>query len=466
MLENHNNNVQGAAGTNGKSTRRIVGWKAIGQFLGCTERTARRWQRRALPVHRVPGGSRSSVWADPDELTAWLRDLPSELQADLRAEAGAVPAASAAQPPPADSTRQRRWQLPAVALVLVILTVAALAIRALSQRHPLRAAAPAHTPYDDNPQARETYTTGRFELSMRSADSLGAAEKNFRQLVDRYPQRAAGWSGLADTYLLQREFGAARDDVAYPLAARAARAAVALDPQLADAWLDQAFVAWWWQEDSAAAFSDFRTALRLDPTSAKAFHWYATALDAHGDYAQSLKSIARARELDPGNRAIVADEAWIRFGIEPRAENLATLERLEQLDPSFVSWHAYLACAYLILSRDQDFLREALAAAELRRQPEVVASLHAAAQQLQVGGRQAMLDELSATEAAAWEHGTGSAVTVAKYRALATDRAGMLQWLAVAEARHDHHLSALRGYPEFSTYRNDPAFREIVARLP
>ena len=210
MLENQYNNVQAAAATNGKSNRRIVGWKAIGQFLGCTERTARRWQRRALPVHRVPGGSRSSVWADPDELTAWLRDLPSELQADLRAEAGALPAASAAQSQPADSTRQRRWKMPAVALLLVTLTVAALAIRTLSQRHPLRAAAPAHTPYDDNPQARETYTTGRFELSMRSADSLGAAEKNFRQLVDRYPQRAAGWSGLADTYLLQREFGAAR----------------------------------------------------------------------------------------------------------------------------------------------------------------------------------------------------------------------------------------------------------------
>jgi hypothetical protein len=111
--------------------------------------------------------------------------------------------------------------------------------------------------------------------------------------------------------------------------------------------------------------------------------------------------------------------------------------------------------------------RSCAAASASRRKSEVVASLHAAAQQLQAGGRQAMLEQLSATEAAAWEHGTGSAVTVAKYRALARDRAGMLQWLALAEARHDHHLSAaLRGYPEFSTYRNDPALREIVARLP
>jgi hypothetical protein len=176
--------------------------------------------------------------------------------------------------------------------------------------------------------------------------------------------------------------------------------------------------------------------------------------------------MARARALDPGNRAIAADEAWIRFGLGQRAEGLATLERLAQLDPNFVSWRAYLAHAYLILSRDPDFLREALAAAELRGQPEVVAGLHSAAQQFQTGGRQAMLDQLSAAEAAAWERGTGSAVVVAEYRALAYDRAGMLKWLAIAEARHDHNLAALRGFAEFSTYRDDPALREVLARLP
>lgn len=420
-----------------------------------------------MPVHRLPGGSRSSVWADPDELTTWLRALPSELQADLRAEAPAVLAEPGAlHPPSPGAARSRRWLWPTVGLLLVALAVSAFTIREHSPPRPAPTTPVAHTPYDDNPQARETYTTARFELSMRSADSLGAAEKGFRQLVDRYPERAAGWSGLADSYLLLREFGSMRDDVAYPQAARAARTAVALDPQLADAWLDQAFVALWWYQDSAAAFREFQNALRLDPNSAKAFHWYATALDARGDFDASLQAIARARALDPGNRAIAADEAWIRFGIGQRAEGLATLERLAQLDPNFVSWHAYLAHAYLIMARDQDFLREALAAAQLRGQPEVVDGLHLAAQQLQTGGRPAMLDQLSATEAAAWERGSGSAVVVAQYRALANDRAGMLKWLAIAEARHDHNLAAARGCAEFSTYRDDPAFREIVARLP
>src|ERR1700728_4666937 len=70
---------------------RLVGWKAIGQFLRCTERTARRWEAdRAMPVHRVPGGGRSLVWADAEELTAWLSALPSDALDEVSEEAALV----------------------------------------------------------------------------------------------------------------------------------------------------------------------------------------------------------------------------------------------------------------------------------------------------------------------------------------------------------------------------------------
>jgi hypothetical protein len=466
-----------AAGADDPSGRQLIGWKAIGQYLGCTERTARRWEAdRALPVHRIPGGGRSSVWASPEELDSWLRALPSDVQATMRAEVGTdaahvptepVGADAPVTPTAGDSVRQARLSPRMVtALVLLGLTIAGALFWNYSVRASHRLAQERRGPYDDNPEARETYMTARFELATRSAQSLGAAEQGFRQLVERYPERAAGWSGLADTYLLLREFGSMPDQVAYPQAARAARAAVALDPQLADAWLDRAFVAWWWQGDRATAFRAFTTALELDPASAKAQHWYATALWAHGDYQPALQAIARARALDPNSRAIVADQAWMRFGTGQQSAGLATLEHLAQLDRNFVSFHSYLAHAYLILMRDADFLREAEAAAELRGNSDAVAGLQLAEQRLRSGGRQAMLEQLSADEADAVGRNAGSAVVVAEYRALANDRDGMLRWLAVAEAQRDHNLPSLRAYPEFSAYRNDPAFQQILKRLP
>jgi tetratricopeptide (TPR) repeat protein len=466
-----------SAGADGTGGRRLVGWKAIGQFLHCTERTARRWEAdRGMPVHRIPGGGRSSVWASTDELSAWLQALPSDVQATLREEAGSEATESLA---PAGGTGEAttgtsagvgqpmRRALPlTAALLLVGLVASTLALWNSARRTAMPAAGTARGPYDDDPAAREKYMTASFELSTRSAQSLEAAERGFHELVESYPDRAAGWSGLANAFLMLREFGSMRDEVAYPQAERAARTALALDAKLADAWLDQAFVAWWWHGDAAAAFHSFDTALQLDPNSAKALHWYATALYAHGDYEKSLQMIGRARVLDPNNRAIVADEAWLRFGSGDRGTALATLERLTQDDRSFESSHFYLAHAYLIMGRDADFLREARLAAELRGQAETIDVLGLAEQRFQSGGRQAMLEQLSASEAESCAHGTGSPVVVAEYRALANDRDGMLTWLAKAQATHDHNLPTLRGYPEFAAYRSDPEFVKVVQHPP
>src|SRR6202050_4877118 len=163
-----------------------------------------------------------------------LGPRPHEGGPAVRAKAGDVPGPAAlaaiplpapAAPPQAAEAPRSRWLWGLAALLFVALAVTALTIRELSQRHPAAAATVARTAYDDNSQAREMYTTARFELSMRSADSLAAAQKSFQQLVDRYPERAAGWSGLASTYLLLREFGSMPDAVAYPQAQRGARRA-------------------------------------------------------------------------------------------------------------------------------------------------------------------------------------------------------------------------------------------------
>lgn len=52
---------------------RLDGWKAIGNFLNRDRTTALRWAKeRHLPVHRIPGGGTSSVYALRSELNVWL----------------------------------------------------------------------------------------------------------------------------------------------------------------------------------------------------------------------------------------------------------------------------------------------------------------------------------------------------------------------------------------------------------
>jgi serine/threonine protein kinase/Flp pilus assembly protein TadD len=350
------------------------------------------------------------------------------------------------------------------AAIIALAAVAGAAAVWRSAPRLFRPAAALRTAYDDDTAARDLYMNARFELSTRSADGLAAAERAFRLLTERYPNRAPAWSGLADTFLLLREFSSTRDEEAYPEAERDARKALELDPKLADAWADIGFISYWWDLDSERAFQAFDTALKIDSGDARINLWYANALCTHGDYDKSLALIKRARALDPADRAIVADEYWARFVAGDSFESVAELERMAHIDPKFAAWHRYLWRIYLVQGRDADALREAVTTAELRGLPDAAERYRAAAARLATGGRPAMLLELSSGEESAWTRGQGSAVAVAGYRALAHDRAAMMRWLSVADSRHDRDLLGLFSEPNFRQYRDDPEFLAIADR--
>lgn len=52
---------------------RLDSWKEIAAYLKRDERTVSRWEKRGLPVHRVPGGKKQAVFAYKAELDDWLR---------------------------------------------------------------------------------------------------------------------------------------------------------------------------------------------------------------------------------------------------------------------------------------------------------------------------------------------------------------------------------------------------------
>jgi TolB-like protein/Tfp pilus assembly protein PilF len=65
------------------SGKRLDSWKEIAAFLGRAERTVKRWEtERGLPVHRVPGGGRSAVFAYTNELADWLKGRSEELDTE------------------------------------------------------------------------------------------------------------------------------------------------------------------------------------------------------------------------------------------------------------------------------------------------------------------------------------------------------------------------------------------------
>ena len=458
------------------SEPRLIGWKAIGSYLGCDARTAKRWESvRAMPVRRMPGDGVPAVWADRAELQAWLAgstEAPAgavtETEIPLRPGA-ATPSVDAPLPFLPMSFHRRWFRSRLAALFVAGLAITASAVTMVDRNARAVAMPTAHpqaAPYDDDASARATYLNARFELATRSPQGIAAAQRDFQALTMRFPDRAAGYSGLADAYVLSREFGAVPDAVAYPRAAQAARTALALDPELADAWLNRAYVAFWWQHDVAGGLAAFRQALERAPQSAKAHHWYATAAVAIGEFALAQAEIGRARVLDPDNHAIVADAAFIELCSGNRDAAIEALEALVQIDPRFIAGHRYLALADLIAGRDADYLREAAATAQLMDRPARVAAVARAAARWQAGGRTALLaqlaiDALAITQDVAATPDGDALLEIVRLRALAGDRVGFLNALVRAKAAK-LPMAFLAGDPELIRFRHDPALIAVL----
>ncbi len=62
---------------------RLDSWKEIAEYLRRDVRTAARWESQGLPLHRVPGGKRRSVYAFTHEIDAWLASQPDEVPAAI-----------------------------------------------------------------------------------------------------------------------------------------------------------------------------------------------------------------------------------------------------------------------------------------------------------------------------------------------------------------------------------------------
>ena len=458
--------------------KRLDSWKEIAAFFGRAERTVKRWEtERGLPVHRVPGGGRSAVFAYSDELSEWLKGRSQELDSDETAsgeiEASGTQAVKnegvrndgvprvSPQLRDVESTASRgrfvAWLVP---LVLMAALIAYLSLGHSASR--FKAIASRHTP---NPEAQDLYLKGRYYWDRRTPDDLNRAIDYFTQAIVKDPSDAQAYVGLADCYNLLREFGAMPPTEAYPRALAAAQRAVELDDTSAEAHNSLAFVTFWWSWKGVTAEREFKRALELDPKFVRAHHWYATYLLALHRHPEALDQIEQARQLEPSSNAILADKGFLLFESGRHAEGEAQLKQLEANDPSLSSIHDYLG---EINWRRKDYaaaLAEWRRSAELRKDQSALALCDAREKGFASGGLKGLFESELPVQKDIVDHGSGSAYELATAYAALGQSEDALKYLHIA---FDRREAALLVAKPISSLQDDAEYRGIrdeVAKL-
>jgi TolB-like protein/predicted Zn-dependent protease len=147
--------------------------------------------------------------------------------------------------------------------------------------------------------AYDHYLRGRQLGRQPTRVGLLRAVKEFEQAIAVDPSFAAAYAGLADAWVWLEDYGGIRSAEAFPRAEQAARRALELDPQSAEAHAAMAFVLHRYHRDTTASRDYFERTLQLNPNHVNAYNLYGDTLRDLGDYPRMIEVHRKAVELDP-----------------------------------------------------------------------------------------------------------------------------------------------------------------------
>jgi Tfp pilus assembly protein PilF len=473
----------------------LQGWKDIATYLARDERTVKRWEKqRGLPVRRIPGGGRANVYILVSELEAWLAATGAPLLEAHPEETPLSVSTPSVEQSPAEKTdtdeefaevildpAQHPWHAaPRSALprsLAVVLGVTALigivfAVYALvSAGHAesktaarLHSVLPAYS--STKSELDDLYLQGVYLYEERTPASLERARQSFEEAIAKDPNYAPAYSGLANTYLLLREYSTMPSDQAYARALVAARRAVALDPNLAEAHNALGFISFFSSWDAATATREFETALRLNPNSATVHHWYGSMLMHQARFAEALDQLNQAQRLQPTSSAILATKAYA-LGLQGhRNEAADMLQNLISMDSEAVSAHRILASLGLVEPRDiPRFLDESRRLAEARDDQESLAFIGAGTDAFHRGGEKAMWSAILEKETQFHPSPQHPNSIMADSEAALGHDAQALRELNLLVDQRDPSMIGIDIDPLLAQLRHKREFQQILARV-
>jgi len=313
-----------------------------------------------------------------------------------------------------------------------------------------------------DPVAREAYALGRRQWNKRTREGLERAIQHFEQAIDADPGYAPAYSGLADCYIILAPWLPPR--LAYRMAKAAARKAIELDPQLAEAHTSLAFALFFDDWDWAGAEAAFKRAIELEPGYATGHQWYAEYLMAMGRFDEALTEGRAAEDLDVLSWAMPTTLINIFYYARRFDEALEYYIRLNAIAPPGPTLGGIADRARILEQggHPQEALAEYERVMALDDDPRIRAG-YACALAL-VGRRDEARAEIVALEALPASAGVPPYAIAGAYAVLGDLDAAFAQ-LERGFAEHDRAMVWLRVNPRLDSLRSDPRYASLVERM-
>jgi len=310
--------------------------------------------------------------------------------------------------------------------------------------------------YTEDLDAYQFYVKGRYHWNKRSWTGMGQAQYFFRRAIEKDPNFALAYVGLADSMFTGS---------ASPEAYTSVKKAIELDSTLGEAYATRGFASMFHQWDWRGAEENLKRAIELNPGYGTAHQWYATLLAIRGRVDEAKREMSRALEIDPTSHNFLADTGQMHYFARDYQEAEDYCRKALAISAGFEFAHWYLFDTYLKSGRDDDAFEQYL---ELftthsdanRSDEQVNHEIGLRAKYLQSGIRSILRDILDGDLRARYP---GYQVTW--LYALLGEKERALLWLEKSYENKDFMLPFVTVDPVFDDLRSEPRFQAVLSRM-
>nr|MBA2501953.1 tetratricopeptide repeat protein [Pyrinomonadaceae bacterium] len=318
--------------------------------------------------------------------------------------------------------------------------------------------------YTENVEAYQLYLKGRYHYFKLTQPEIRKGISFYEQAIDADPSYALAYAGMADAY---RTLPLAGWNVpskeAFPQAKAAARRALEIDENLAEAHIVLGWVGFLYDWDWTAAESELVKAIELSPNNSDAHRAYAHLLSNSGRHDGAIAEGRRARELDPLSLITNTLEGQFLFYAGHNEEAIARLRKTLEIEPNFWIAHNILGRVYIRQRRYTEATAALNRASELSGGSiEPVTQLgYALARSGKREQAEAMLEELKSLAA---ENHVPAYSFAMVYNGLG-ERDEALKHLEKSSQEREVQITFIKVDTRWDELRADPRFQDLLRRM-
>jgi eukaryotic-like serine/threonine-protein kinase len=315
-----------------------------------------------------------------------------------------------------------------------------------------------------DPEAYQLYLKGRYYWGKRTPEALERSKEYFNQAIQKDPNYAQAYVGLADYYNVVADYSPVPESEAAAGARAAAEKAVAIDGSLAEA--HNALAASYWDRlEFADAEREFRRALEINPNYANAHHWYGQFLSWDARPSEGIPHLRRAVELDPLNMQYNTNLGQVLGMARQYDAAVEQLKKTLEMDPNYPQALAQLSQEYFEMGKYDLWLESWKKSMVLFQRPDELAIAEEVSRVYSKSGlKPALLRRVEMRKQLA-THRYVDPTDIAYDYAVLGDKEQTFAWLDKAVAEKSGGLESIKVIPAMDRWHSDPRYLDLLKHI-